>query len=50
VQVFCLVALTNRAPSNEVADEATVVWHEERGVEPVQCLLNTFMAHAMWLE
>jgi hypothetical protein len=50
VQVLSLVALENCALTDEVADEAVVVRHEERGAQLMKSLLDTLMAHVMGLE
>jgi hypothetical protein len=50
VQVLSLMALANRALADEVADEAVIVRHEERGAQLMKSLLDTLMAHVMGLE
>jgi hypothetical protein len=46
MEVLYLVALTDRAALNELTKPVCVVRHEG-GAQPVECLLNAFMAQAM---
>jgi hypothetical protein len=47
MQVLYFVALANRAPLDVLTDERRVVRREEVGAQPLQCLLDPLMAHAM---